>query len=132
MPINETLRAELVTTRAVATTNWVLEYGDDRAGNPRKAIERAYARAGLGAVACKIHTLRHTAATWRFTAGVDSDRVARALGTTRAMVERTYGHHAPDYLKDAAAADPHFPVCRRLPVHLCPCRRDLQDLLWLH
>ena len=104
MPINDTLRRALAAARDTATTDWVLEIYGRKAGNPRKAIERAYVRAGLTDVARKIHTLRHTAATRMVMAGVNSDRVARALGTTRAMVERVYGHHDPHYLEAAAAA----------------------------
>jgi hypothetical protein len=37
-------------------------------------------------------------------AGVPIPEVARFLGNTEKMVERVYGHHAPDYLRRAAAA----------------------------
>ena len=48
------------------------------------------------------HTLRHTAATWQMQAGTDLWEAARFLGMT--VIERTYGHHHPDHLKQAVDA----------------------------
>ena len=50
------------------------------------------------------HTLRHTAATWLMQAGVPIWQAAGYLGMSAAMIERTYGHHHPDYMRAAAAA----------------------------
>jgi hypothetical protein len=50
------------------------------------------------------HTLRHTAATWLMQRGVPIWQAAGYLGMSAAMIERTYGHHHPDYMRGAAAA----------------------------
>jgi Phage integrase family len=50
------------------------------------------------------HTLRHTAATWLMQRGVPIWQAAGFLGMSAEMLERTYGHHHPDYLKGAADA----------------------------
>jgi integrase len=50
------------------------------------------------------HTLRHTAATWLMQRGVPISQAAGYLGMSPMMIERTYGHHHPDYMRVAAAA----------------------------
>ena len=50
------------------------------------------------------HTLRHTAATWLMQRGVPIWQAASYLGMSAVMVERTYGHHHPDYMRGAAQA----------------------------
>jgi integrase len=47
------------------------------------------------------HTMRHTAATWLMQAGVDLWVAASYLGMTVETLERTYGHHHPDFLAEA-------------------------------
>jgi integrase len=49
------------------------------------------------------HTLRHTRATWLMQSGVDRWQAAGHLGMSVEMLERNYGHHHPDYQKQAAA-----------------------------
>jgi integrase len=48
------------------------------------------------------HTLRHTAATWLMQAGVDMWEAAGFLGMSVAVLEKTYGHHHPNHLQNAA------------------------------
>ena len=48
------------------------------------------------------HTLRHTRTTWLMQAGVDLWEAAGALGMSPRTLETTYGHHHPDYQKNAA------------------------------
>ena len=50
------------------------------------------------------HTLRHTAATWLMQRGVPIWQAAGYLGMSADMIERTYGHHHPDYMRAAAQA----------------------------
>jgi len=40
----------------------------------------------------RIYDLRHTYATWSLAAGVDIFTLARRMGTSVAMIDRTYGH----------------------------------------
>lgn len=69
----------------------------------KKAFRSAKAAAGLDAKVIP-HTLRHTCATWLMQAGVDRWDAAGFLGMTVEMLERTYGHHSPDFQKSAAEA----------------------------
>ena len=61
----------------------------------------AVAKAGLGKDVTP-HVLRHSRATWLLQRGVDPWQAAGHLGMTVGMLTRTYGHHAPDWQKDAA------------------------------
>jgi integrase len=48
------------------------------------------------------HTLRHTAATWLMQGGTDLWIAAGFLGMSVETLERTYGHHHPDFQAQAA------------------------------
>ena len=51
----------------------------------------------------RIYDLRHTYATWSLAAGIDIFTLARRMGTSVAMIDRTYGHlaaGADDYERD--------------------------------
>jgi integrase len=50
------------------------------------------------------HTLRHTAATWLMQRGADPWQAAGYLGMSVKVLIDTYGHHHPDYMKEAADA----------------------------
>jgi integrase len=49
------------------------------------------------------HTLRHTAATWLMQQGVELWQAAGYLGMSEKTLIDNYGHHHPDYMRDAAA-----------------------------
>lgn len=49
------------------------------------------------------HVLRHTAATWLMQRGTDAWDAAGYLGMTLETLERTYGHHHPEFQASAAA-----------------------------
>ena len=42
----------------------------------------------------RIYDLRHTYATWSLAAGIDVYALARRMGTSLLMIDRTYGHLA--------------------------------------
>lgn len=44
----------------------------------------------------RIYDLRHTYATWSLAAGVSLFSLARRMGASVEMIDRTYGHLAPD------------------------------------
>lgn len=67
----------------------------------RRSWAAAVERANLGADVTP-HCLRHTRATWLMQAGVDPWQAAGALGMSLEMLTRTYGHHHPDWQKEAA------------------------------
>jgi integrase len=76
-------------------------------GRPVRKLRRSWAgavrRAALGNDVTP-HTLRHTRATWMMQKGVPIWQAAGALGMTVQMLERTYGHHHPDWQREAANA----------------------------
>jgi integrase len=43
-----------------------------------------------------VYACRHTFATWSIRAGVDLFHLSRVMGTSLRMIDRTYGHLAPD------------------------------------
>lgn len=102
VPIVDDLRPILVEAREAATTPFVVEFGGRPLASVKTAFRRAAERAALPGVTA--HICRHTAATWMVQKGTPTAMVARFLGNTEAMVEKVYGHHSPDYLKQAAAA----------------------------
>jgi integrase len=66
---------------------------------------RAKVSARLGhSVEVTPHILRHTAATWLMQRGVSLWVAAGVLGMTVKQLEETYGHHHPDFQKEATAA----------------------------
>jgi integrase len=76
-------------------------------GRPVQSVKTAFKTAvRLAKLKGKIspHTLRHTAATWLMQAGVPVWEAAGFLGMSPAMVEQTYGHHHPAYMRGAATA----------------------------
>jgi integrase len=52
------------------------------------------------------HVLRHTAATWLMQSGVDLAQISGYLGMTVETLQSTYGHHHPDFMRDAARVRP--------------------------
>lgn len=95
VPIHPKAREVLERAFTERETAWVL----DHTGNARKAFESAVARAGL--VDVTPHVMRHTAATHMLRRGVPLWQVAGILGDTEATVQRTYGKHVPEALKEA-------------------------------
>jgi len=82
--------------------DYVVEWnGEPIRSSVKTAFNSAAARADLkGRVTA--HTLRHTAATWLMQAGVDKWEAAGFLGMSVEMLDRVYGHHHPNHLKQAA------------------------------
>jgi len=69
----------------------------------KKGFRTAVTLAGLPGEVTP-HTLRHTAATWLMQRGVPIWEAAGFLGMSPEVLETTYGHHHPDYLRGAAMA----------------------------
>lgn len=102
VPISPNLKKSLMEACEAAQTDWVIEYNGKPLGDIKTAWKTALKASGIEH--CRIHDLRHTCATWLIMKGTSFERVARMLGDSVQVVERVYGHHAPDYLKDAAQA----------------------------
>jgi integrase len=89
--------------RGIAKAHFV-EFNKKPVKSVKTAFKRAVALSGIGGKSVSPHTLRHTAATWMMQQGADKWSAAGFLGMSVAMLDRVYGHHHPDYLKDAAHA----------------------------
>lgn len=79
----------------------VVHYNGGAVAKLRRSWTTARKHAGLDA-ACTPHTLRHTRATWMMQAKVDPWQAAGSLGMSMRTLERTYGHHHPDWQKEAS------------------------------
>jgi integrase len=81
---------------------YVLHIHGERIGDIKKGFAAACTRAGLQGVSP--HTLRHTAATWLMHSGTDPWQVSGFLAMSMATLINTYGHHHPDFQREAAEA----------------------------
>jgi integrase len=81
----------------------VVEWNGAPVGSVRKGFAAAVRAAGLEGKVTP-HILRHTCATWLMQSGVDLWDAAGFLGMTAKQLEETYGHHHPDYQREAAEA----------------------------
>jgi len=88
--------------RGVITSHFV-EWHGAPVKSLKTAFNRAVKLAGLWGRVTP-HTLRHTAATWLMQRGVPIWQAAGFLGMSAEILERTYGHHHPDYMRGAAQA----------------------------
>lgn len=84
------------------TSDHVIEFDGRPIRSVRTSLDKAVARAGLDKLGT--HVFRHTAATWAVMRGEPFERVAKMIGTSVEMVERVYGHHAPDYLRSTVTS----------------------------
>ena len=78
----------------------VLHIDGKRIGDIKKGFAAACKRAGIAGVSP--HTLKHTAATWLMQGGTDPWQAAGFLSTSVETLLRVYGHHHPDYQREAA------------------------------
>jgi integrase len=81
---------------------YVLHIDGERIKDIKKGFKAACDRAEIDRASP--HTLRHTAATWLMQAGVDPWQAAGYLAMSVETLLRTYGHHHPDYQRNAAEA----------------------------
>lgn len=80
-----------------------VEWNGQPVTSVKTAFRSAVLKAGLDGRVTP-HTLRHTAATWLMQSGISIWNAAGYVGMSTTMMERTYGHQHPDYLREAAAA----------------------------
>jgi integrase len=88
--------------RGIITSHFV-EWQGAPVKSVKTGFKHAVALAGLWGRVTP-HTLRHTAATWLMQRRVPIWQAAGYLGMSTQMIERTYGHHHPDYMRGAAQA----------------------------
>lgn len=82
---------------------YIVAYGGQKMARMKRAWATARKLAGLSPNVTP-HVLRHTAATWLMHAGRPYSEIGRYLGMTEAIVERVYGHHDTNFLREAANA----------------------------
>jgi integrase len=79
---------------------FVLHINGEHIGDIKKGFAAACERAGIEGVSP--HTLRHTAATWLMQAGTAPWQAAGFLSMSIQTLLRVYGHHHPDFQREAA------------------------------
>ena len=79
---------------------YVVHDDGKRIGDIKKGFEAACARAGLDGVTP--HVLKHTSITWSMQNGTDLWQAAGFFATSVQTLIRVYGHHHPDYMREAA------------------------------
>jgi len=83
----------------------IAQYAVEWQGDPVRSIKVGWKRAvALSGIQKKVvpHTLRHTAATWLMQQGVGLWEASGYLGMSEQVLKDTYGHHHPDFLRNAA------------------------------
>jgi integrase len=103
-PVPERLLAHMRrwVRRGVITSHFV-EWNGAPVKSVKTAFNHAVKVAGLWGRVTP-HTLPHTAALWLMQRGVPIWQAAGYLGMSAEVLERTYGHHHPDYMRGAAQA----------------------------
>jgi len=81
---------------------WAVEYEGLRIGDVKRSFARIAEDAGVDRVTP--HTLKHTAVTWALQNGASTWDAAGFFATSQATIEKTYGHHATDYMASALGA----------------------------
>jgi integrase len=81
---------------------FVIHDNGARLADIKRGFASACRHAGLEGVTP--HTLRHTCATWLMQQGVEKWEASGFLAMTEETLERVYGHHHPDYMRNAADA----------------------------
>ena len=101
VPINAGLRAALMTAKAAALTDHVIEWSGRPVANIKTGFYAAAETAGLKGISP--HVIRHTAAVHLVEGGVPMSEVAQYLGHSSTFVtERVYGRFSPSHLRKAA------------------------------
>lgn len=102
IPITDELHILLEEASQAATCPFVIEYGGLPVASIKTGFRAAVRRAELSGVTP--HVMRHTAATWMVQRNVPIGMIAAWLGDSEHMIQSVYGHHSPEWLKQAAAA----------------------------
>lgn len=80
----------------------VVRFNGEAVLSVKVALKRACRLAGLDETVTA-YTLRHTTASWLIQRGASTRKVAEFLGTSEKLIEDTYGHLAPEHLREEAA-----------------------------
>jgi integrase len=101
IPIPPRLLPHLIRARRRGSDlGYVLHRDGERIGDIKKGFGAACARAGLQDATP--HVLKHTAITWAMQNRIDLWQAAGFFATSVPTLIRVYGHHHPDYMREAA------------------------------
>jgi integrase len=81
---------------------YVLHIDGKAIGDLKKGFAAACKRAGIDCVTPPV--LRHTAATWLMQSDIETWQAAGFLAMSEKMLIEVYGHHHPDYMREAVEA----------------------------
>ncbi|MFP5516076.1 MAG: hypothetical protein ACLGJC_23700 [Alphaproteobacteria bacterium] len=84
------------------TRQFVIECDGKPVGDVKKGF--AAAAAAVGLPQAHPHTLRHTRVTWMLRDGLDVWPVGGFVGMSPQTVQQVYGHHAPEFMAEAATS----------------------------
>ena len=101
-PIPPRLLPHLTRWRRMTITG-PCEYSGKIIERQKTGFNRARDRAGLPANVTP-HILKHTSITWMLQKGVDMWEISGFTGTSKNTIMKVYGHHASEYLVNAANA----------------------------
>lgn len=102
VPLNGELLDVLRGAKAISCSESIIEFHGKPVSTIKNGFSAACKRAGLTDVSP--HVLRHSGATWMANDGVPLREIARVLGDSEAVVERTYAKHSPEYLTNAVSS----------------------------
>jgi integrase len=103
IPIPPRLLPHLRRARLRSTTlGYVVNIDGERIGDIKKGFEAACMKAELHDVTP--HILKHTAITWAMQNRMDLWQAAGYFATSVPILTRVYGHHHPDFMREAAEA----------------------------
>ncbi|MBP2232867.1 integrase [Azospirillum agricola] len=85
-----------------ATRQFVIECD----GQPIRDVKISFRNAAIAAGMQEVHphTLRHTCVTWLLQDGLDVWQVGGFVGMSPQTVQQVYGHHAPEFMAEAATS----------------------------
>lgn len=112
VPMTAAAREWLTEARQSAQSDFVVEWAGEQVKSVKRALRRAYERAGVENIDAPAHVLRHTAGAWMAMGdpknGVPATpmlEIARRLGhSSITTTERHYAHLHPDYMQASTNA----------------------------
>jgi integrase len=103
VPINRTVKAALLESKAGALSEYVIEWAGKKVASVKRGLKASARRAGIKHISP--HMLRHSAAVHMAEAGIPMEEIAQFLGHSDVNVtRRVYARFSPTYLKEAARA----------------------------
>lgn len=100
VPMPRRLKRELLKAKKRGVEmGYVVQDNQSRIKSVKNSFRGACKLAGLNGVTP--HILRHTAVSWMVQNGVPYAKIGKYVGMSVQMVDRVYGHLAPDHLQEA-------------------------------